>query len=184
MRKGWLEVVAGCMYSGKTGEMIRRLRRAKVARQHVILIKPSIDNRYSEDNVSTHDRTEMKAVQVAPSPFDLLDIWEKHDKPEVIGIDEGQFFGPMGTQVMSLVEEGVRVIISGLDLDYRGEPFLDPTLFSYAERVDKLTAICTVCTMPATHTFRTNSSHDRVLVGSKGLYEARCRDHWSPGESG
>lgn len=179
--KGWVEVIAGCMYCGKTEELLRRMRRAEIAKQKVLLIKPSIDERYSVEDVASHNGTKMKAVRVPPKEYDLNEIWEQHDRPPVVGIDEGQFFEGLHAEVELLAELGVRVLISGLDLDYKGRPFLDPELFSIAEKVTKLTAICTVCAVPtpATRTFRISDENERVVIGSHGKYEARCRDHWS-----
>jgi thymidine kinase len=179
---GSIEVICGSMFSGKTDELIRRLRRATIARQKVQVFKPAIDNRYSVQKVTSH----------AGSDFDALPITCAADLPghldpdtTVVGIDEAQFFDE---EILSIAQEladkGVRVIVAGLDTDFRGEPFgCMPVLMAQAERVDKLQAICMVCGEPASRTQRLVNGvpanyHDPVvIVGASEMYEARCRTH-------
>jgi thymidine kinase len=179
---GSIEVVCGSMFSGKTDELIRRLRRATIARQKVQVFKPIIDNRYSVENVTSHAGTSYQAVPVA----DAKTILDKLDKDTtVVAIDEAQFFDDeILTIVQTLADKGLRVVVAGLDTDFRGEPFGPmPVLMAQAERVDKLQAICMVCGEPATRTQRlVNGSpanyHDPVvIVGASEMYEARCRQH-------
>lgn len=180
--KGSVEVICGCMFSGKTDELIRRLRRAVIARQKVQVFKPAIDIRYAVEKVTSHAGNDFKAVPVETS----ADILQRLD-PEatVIGIDEAQFFDDGIIQVVDfLAESGRRVIVAGLDMDFRGEPFGPmPILMAKAEKVDKLQAICMVCGEPASRTQRlVNGQPARyddpvVIVGAAELYEARCRNH-------
>lgn len=180
--KGSIEVICGCMFSGKTDELIRRLRRAVIARQKVQVFKPAIDIRYAVEKVTSHAGNDFKAVPVETS----ADLLQRLD-PEatVIGIDEAQFFDDGIIEVVDfLAESGRRVIVAGLDLDFRGEPFGPmPVLMAKAEKVDKLQAICMVCGEPASRTQRlVNGQPARyddpvVIVGAAELYEARCRNH-------
>lgn len=180
--KGSVEVICGCMFSGKTDELIRRLRRAVIARQKVQVFKPAIDIRYAVEKVTSHAGNDFKAVPVETS----ANILQRLD-PEatVIGIDEAQFFDDGIIQVVDfLAESGRRVIVAGLDMDFRGEPFGPmPILMAKAEKVDKLQAICMVCGEPASRTQRlVNGQPARyddpvVIVGAAELYEARCRNH-------
>jgi len=175
---GWIEVIVGSMYSGKTEELIRRLRRAQIARQRVEIFKPMIDDRYSKDQIVSHSelRIPSRAVQEAK------DILRYAHEAQVIGIDEGQFLGPELVKVVErLARRGKRVIVAGLDQDYAGRPFDPmPQLLSIAEYITKTLAICVVCGDPANHTQRLVASKDRVLVGATGLYEARCRHCFDP----
>ena len=179
---GSVEVITGSMFCGKTDEMIRRLRRATIAKQKVQVFKPSIDNRYANAKVVSHAGTEYEATNIETSAEIM-----KHLKPDttVVAIDEAQF---LDAEIVPLVNQlaasGLRVIVGGLDTDFRGEPFGSiPTLMAQAERVDKLEAICMVCGEPATRTQRLVNGkpahyHDPiVIVGAAELYEARCRDH-------
>jgi thymidine kinase len=179
---GSLEVVCGSMFSGKTDELIRRLRRATIARQKVQVFKPVIDNRYSVEKVTSHAGTAFDAM-----PIDrAAEIMERLD-PEttVVGIDEAQFFDEDILKIVpELADNGIRVIVAGLDTDFRGEPFgCMPILMAQAERVDKLQAICMVCGEPASRTQRLVNGaparyHDPiVIVGASEMYEARCRQH-------
>ena len=179
---GSIEVVCGSMFSGKTEELIRRLRRATIARQKVQVFKPAIDNRYTTEKVKSHAGMDIDARPILRS----AEILEQLD-PEttVVGVDEAQFLDPdIVTIVRGLADRGVRVIIAGLDQDFRGEPFGSmPLLMTFAERVDKLQAICMVCGEPATRTQRlVNGKPARyndpvVIVGAAEMYEARCRTH-------
>lgn len=180
--QGGVEVITGPMFSGKSDELIRRLRRARIARQKIHVFKPSIDTRYTEGKVTSHAGTEFEATPVERSAAitELVD-----DETTVVGIDEAQFFDlDLIRVVQELADQGVRVIVAGLDTDFRGEPFGPmPTLMAQAERVDKLTAICMVCGDPATRTQRLINGRPArfedpvVVVGASELYEARCRRH-------
>lgn len=179
---GSIEVVTGSMFSGKTDELIRRLRRAKIARQKVQVFKPIIDNRYGIEKVKSHAGTEFDArpIQCSADVFSNLD-----DDTSVVGIDEAQFFDEGIVEVArQLAERGARVIVAGLDTDFRGVPFgMMPTFMAIAERVDKLQAICMVCGEPASRTQRLVNGKPAkytdpvVIVGADELYEARCREH-------
>lgn len=175
---GWIEVIAGCMFSGKTEELIRRIRRAQIARQKVAIFKPSIDNRYSSDHIVSHSEAKLLSTVVESSG----DILRLAGDAQVIGIDEGQFFDPGIVDVVeALANEGRRVIIAGLDQDYRGKPFEPiPQLLAVAEYITKTLAICVVCGNPADRTQRTTAASQRVLVGAKDSYEARCRRCFEP----
>lgn len=180
--KGILEVITGSMFCGKTDELIRRLRRATIARQKVQVFKPAIDNRYNSVKVTSHAGSEYdaKPIQSAGEILDLL-----KDDTTVIAIDEAQFFDEAIIEITrELADQGIRVIVAGLDTDFRGEPFGPmPTLMAKAEVVDKLHAICMVCGEAASRTQRlVNGAPARyedpvVIVGASELYEARCREH-------
>jgi thymidine kinase len=179
---GWIEVVCGSMFSGKTEELIRRVRRAKIARQKVQVFKPALDTRYAVEKVTSHDGLGTEAVPVDSSQA-ILSLIEP--ATTVVAIDEVQFFGPevLGA-CQTLAGRGVRVIAAGLDMDFRGEPFGPmPLLMAEAEQVDKLQAICVVCGAPASRTQRLidgrPASYDDpiILVGGSESYEARCRLH-------
>ena len=164
---GWIEVIAGCMFSGKTEELIRRLRRAKIARLNTKIFKPKIDNRYSSNDI-------------VDSPQEILVFSQD---AQVIGIDEAQFFNNELVEVCNtLANQGKRVIVAGLDQDYRGIPFDPmPQLLAVAEYITKTLAICVVCGNPADKTQRKIVSTERVLVGASDSYEARCRKcHYIP----
>ncbi|MCB9765693.1 MAG: thymidine kinase [Alphaproteobacteria bacterium] len=175
---GWIEVITGCMFSGKTEELIRRVRRAQYARQRVVVFKPSIDDRYAEDSVGSHSGLRLRSFEI-DNPRQILRLVQD---AQVIGIDEAQFLGPELVDICeSLANEGRRVIVAGLDMDYRGRPFEPlPQLLAVSEYITKNLAICTVCGNPADRSQRLVEGDDRVLVGAKDLYEARCRAHWSP----
>ena len=178
-RPGWLEVITGSMFSGKSEELIRRLRRAQIARQRVQIFKPGIDNRYSRDQIVSHSEMKIDSTAVK-SAHELLE----HVKPdtEVVGIDEGQFFdAELPAVCNALAGQGKRVIVAGLDQDYLGNPFEPmPQLLAIAEYITKTLAICMVCGNPANHTQRLVPSQERVLVGAGGTYEARCRHCFDP----
>ncbi len=176
---GWIEVITGCMFSGKTEELIRRLKRARIAKLKVRIFKPALDNRYSDEEIVSHDLHSIPS-QTVESPGEIL---ENSADAEVIGIDEAQFFDESIVEVCNkLADEGKRVIVAGLDQDYRGEPFEPmPKLLAIAEYITKTLAICTVCGNPADRTQRKIADHSRVLVGAADLYEARCRKcHYIP----
>lgn len=180
---GRIEVIAGCMFSGKSEELIRRLKRAQIARQKVIALKSSLDDRYGLETITSHSGICLESA-IAASPSDVLRIVEER-QVEVVGIDEVQFFDPGIIDVAEyLAGKGVRVILAGLDQDFRGEPFRPmPELLSLAEEVTKLTAVCMVCGRPATRTQRiVNGRPARyddpvVMIGAAESYEARCREH-------
>jgi thymidine kinase len=178
-RGGWLEVVCGPMFSGKSEELIRRLRRAEIAGQRALIIKPRIDNRYDIAHVVSHAGARMRAVAV-DDPADIPGLVDGYD---VVGVDEVQFFPPQITLVLDgLVECGMRIIACGLDQDFRGLPFAAmPELLCRAELVDKLQAVCHRCGGPATMTQRlvdgapAPADGDTIVVGALEQYEARCR---------
>jgi thymidine kinase len=179
---GSVEVVCGSMFSGKTDELIRRLVRARIAKQKVQVFKPAVDVRYAVEKVTSHMGTNFDAVPVETA----AEIRGKVEKDTtVVGIDEAQFFDPEIAQVaQELADRGVRVLVAGLDMDFRGEPFGPmPMLISKAERVDKLHAICMVCGEEASRTQRLVNGRPAkyddpvVIVGASELYEARCRLH-------
>jgi thymidine kinase len=178
-QKGWIEVIAGSMFSGKSEELIRRLRRAQIARQKVQIFKPSIDNRYAEDHIISHSEMRIPSENLSSSA-DLLKVVEPDT--EVVGIDEGQFFDAgLPAVCNALADQGKRVIVAGLDQDYLGKPFEPmPQLLAIAEYITKTLAICVVCGGPANHTQRLVASSERVLVGTQGTYEARCRQCFDP----
>ena len=177
--QGWIEVIVGSMFSGKSEELIRRLRRAQIARQKVQIFKPVIDRRYSDDHIVSHSEMRIESCAV-PSSRALLD--KVAPDTEVVGIDEGQFFDQELPMICdTLADQGKRVIVAGLDQDYLGKPFEPmPQLLAIAEYITKTHAICMVCGNPANHTQRLVASGDRVLVGAPGLYEARCRRCFDP----
>ena len=174
-RAGQIEVICGSMFSGKTEELIRRIRRAEIARQRVKVFKPKIDNRFSEFEIVSHSEQSFPS-EVISSAEEML---EKSFDAEVIGIDEGQFFGNDLVEVcQNLADAGKRVIVAGLDQDYRAQPFGPiPDLLSVAEYITKTLAVCVVCGAPANRTQRITASSQQILVGATNHYEARCRLH-------
>jgi thymidine kinase len=177
---GWIEVVCGCMFSGKTEELIRRLRRAQIARQKVAVFKPRIDNRYSAEHIVSHSEQSLVSQVVD----DASEILKLVGNAQVVGIDEGQFFKANLVGVCeTLANQGKRVIVAGLDQDYRGKPFEPiPQLLAIAEYITKTLAICMVCGNPADKTQRKTEQNERVVVGAKDIYEARCRKCHKPPE--
>jgi len=178
---GWIEVIAGCMFSGKTEELIRRLRRAKIAKQNVKIFKPRIDTRYSDKKIVSHSEQSLPSVLLE----DINDVIELSKDAQVIGIDEAQFFSNDIIDICNqLAGNGKRVIVAGLDQDYRGIPFEPmPQLLSIAEYITKTLAICVECGNPADKTQRKTESSERVIVGASDIYEARCRKcHYIPEE--
>ena len=179
---GWIEVIAGCMFSGKTEELIRRLRRATIAKQKVKIFKPKIDNRYSSSDIVSHSEQSLPSILID----DINEVLNSSDDADVIGIDEAQFFSSDIVNVCNqLANNGKRIIIAGLDQDYRGIPFEPmPQLLAIAEYITKTLAICMVCGNPADKTQRKTESAERVIVGAADIYEARCRKcHYIPNES-
>jgi len=170
---GWIEVIVGSMYSGKTEELIRRLRRAQIARQRVEIFKPAIDDRYAHDHIVSHSELKIPSRNVRTAQ----EVLRHAHEAQVIGIDEGQFLGPELVPVVEkLAGQGKRVIVAGLDQDYRGRPFEPmPELLAVAEYITKTLAICMVCGAPANRTYRKLKRGGRVVVGGAELYEARCR---------
>ena len=178
---GWIEIIAGCMFSGKTEELIRRLRRAKIAKLNVTIFKPKIDTRYSTEQIVSHSDQSLPSVMVEKAE-EILNLAKDS---QVVGIDEAQFFDENLIDVCnSLANQGKRVIVAGLDQDYRGVPFEPiPQLLAIAEYITKTLAICVKCGNPADKTQRTINSSNRVIVGASDSYEARCRKcHYIPDE--
>jgi thymidine kinase len=176
---GWIEVIAGSMFSGKSEELIRRLRRAKIARQKVQVFKPEIDSRFSHDHIVSHSEMRHESANIRSASEVLAKV---EPDTEVVGIDEGQFFDNELVNVANqLAHRGVRVIIAGLDQDYTGKPWEPmPQLLAVAEYITKTHAICMKCGQPANYTQRTFESEERVAVGGEGMYEARCRRCFVP----
>jgi thymidine kinase len=179
---GWIEVITGCMFSGKTEELIRRLRRAQIAKQKVKIFKPRIDARYSENSIVSHNEQSLPSILID----DIIEVLKHSDDAQVIGIDEAQFFNESIIHICnSLASKGKRVIVAGLDQDYTGKPFEPmPQLLAIAEYITKQHAICVVCGNPADKTQRKTTESERVIVGAANIYEARCRKcHYIPKES-
>ena len=176
---GWIEVIAGSMFSGKSEELIRRLRRAKIARQKVQVFKPEIDSRFSNDHIVSHSEMRHESANIRSADEVLAKV---EAGTEVVGIDEGQFFDNALVDVATqLAARGIRVIIAGLDQDYTGKPWEPmPQLLAVAEYITKTHAICMKCGQPANYTQRTFESEERVAVGGEGMYEARCRACFVP----
>ncbi|MCB0521374.1 MAG: thymidine kinase [Lewinellaceae bacterium] len=172
-RSGWIEVICGSMFSGKTEELIRRLKRAKIANQKVEIFKPKLDTRYAETKVVSHDANSILAIPIESSKK----LMELTDSISVVGIDEAQFFDEDLPDVcQSLALRGKRVIIAGLDMDYKGRPFGPmPQLLAVAEYITKVHAICQHCGNLATHSYRLAADEKTVVLGEKDLYEPRCR---------
>jgi thymidine kinase len=178
-RSGWIEVITGGMFSGKSEELIRRVRRAEIARQRVQLFKPRVDARYSEGEIVSHSDMKMPSHVVEGAKEILKEVGED---TEVVGVDEGQFFDMSLVDVAdTLASRGLRVIVAGLDQDYRGRPFEPmPQIMAVAEYVDKMLAVCMRCGEPANRSQRLVATEDRVVVGGAGQYEARCRRCFKP----
>ncbi len=178
-RSGWIEVICGSMFSGKTEELIRRLRRAQIANQKVEIFKPMIDTRYDEEKVVSHNANAILSTPISHSQHILL----LANEVDVVGIDEAQFFDEGLPEVCNfLAKKGIRVIIAGLDMDFSGKPFGSmPTLLSQAEYVTKVHAICMQCGSIAHYSFRKVSNDQKVLLGEKESYEPRCRNCYENG---
>jgi thymidine kinase len=177
---GWIEAICGPMFSGKSEELMRRLHRSIIARTRVQVFKPLIDDRYSSDEIVSHNDRRMKS-QVIQSAADILTHMDS--RTEVVGIDEANFFGLGLVDVATqLADSGKQVFIAGLDTDYMGRPFPPmPELLCLAESITKTLAICMHCGNPAKHTQRLVESNDLIVVGANGMYEARCRRCFEPG---
>ena len=176
---GWIEVIAGSMFSGKSEELIRRLRRARIARQRIQVFKPEIDSRFSDNHIVSHSEIKHESANVRTAAEIRARV---EANTEVVGIDEGQFFDNELIGVANeLAERGVRVIIAGLDQDYTGKPWEPmPQLLAIAEYITKTHAICVRCGQPANYSQRIFESEERVAVGAAGMYEARCRQCFVP----
>ncbi len=172
-QRGWIEVVAGSMFSGKTEELIRRLKRAKIAKLNVQIFKPQIDTRYSDQKIVSHDTNEISSTPVA----DSSKILELVTNEDVVGIDEVQFFDEGIVEICNyLANNGIRVIVAGLDMDFKGKPFGPmPDLLAVAEYITKVHAICMRCGHLANHSYRLSESDGLVELGEKDKYEPLCR---------
>lgn len=172
-KAGSIEVICGSMFSGKTEELIRRMKRAQFAKQKIKIFKPCIDVRYSEDEVVSHDAHSILSTPI-DSPSKMLEV---ADSVEVIGIDEAQFFDESIVEVVqTLANKGIRVIIAGLDTDFLGKPFGPmPALMAVAEDIQKVHAICVKCGSPANHSHRLSKSNELVVLGETDIYEPLCR---------
>ncbi|MBO8151408.1 MAG: thymidine kinase [Candidatus Neomarinimicrobiota bacterium] len=177
---GWIEVICGSMFSGKTEELIRRLRRALIAKQRVAIFKPRIDSRYSNNHIVSHNKQMIPSISVE-KPIEILKLAKD---AQVLGIDEAQFFDESLVDICKeLACQGKRVIVAGLDKDYRGKPFEPmPQLLCEAEYITKTLAICVKCGNPANYTQRIVKSKELVLLGATEVYEARCRACFEPPE--
>ncbi len=176
---GWIEVICGSMFSGKTEELIRRCRLARIARQKVVLFKPRLDDRYHESQIVSHSDQRMESIPIAHA----VEIRQRlPEGTRVVAIDEAQFFGPELVEVCEdLANRGLRVIVAGLDQDYRGKPFEPmPSLLAVAEFITKNLAICVKCGNPANRSQRIAAGDQLVLVGAGDKYEARCRHCFRP----
>jgi len=173
-RRGWIEVICGSMFSGKTEELIRRLKRVKIANLKAEIFKPAIDKRYDEIKIVSHDTNFIQSTPVE-SAKDILLLAQDAD---VVGIDEAQFFDEQIVDVCEqLALKGIRVIVAGLDMDYSGKPFAQiPNLLAVADYITKLHAICVVCGNIANISYRKNSEDSQILIGEKEVYEPRCRN--------
>ena len=176
---GWIEVIVGPMFSGKSEELIRRLRRAEIAKQRVQIFKPEIDKRYAKNGIVSHSGLEI-ASELVDSGSAILE--KVAPRTEVVGIDEAQFLGETAVDAcVKLADLGKRVIVAGLDTDFMGRPFEPmPRLLAVAEEITKLLAICMQCGNPAVHTQRLVASEELIVVGAGGIYEARCRRCFEP----
>ncbi|HLO39069.1 MAG TPA: thymidine kinase [Lacibacter sp.] len=173
-RRGWIEVICGSMFSGKTEELIRRLKRARIANLKVEIFKPAVDTRYDVQNIVSHDETLIQSTPVVSS----LNILLMSEDVDVVGIDEAQFFDANIVEVCEkLAQKGIRVIVAGLDMDFRGKPFGPmPELLAIADYITKVHAICMQCGNIASYSYRKIQSDAQVLLGEKNEYEPRCRN--------
>jgi thymidine kinase len=178
--RGWIEVICGSMFSGKTEELIRRLRRARIASLNVGIFKPQTDTRYHAENIVSHDENSIPSIPVSSSKA----ILEQVSEVDVVGIDEAQFFDAELPEVCDILAlQGIRVIVAGLDMDYLGQPFGQmPVLLSKAEYITKLHAICMQCGNIANYSYRKTGNAALLLIGSKDLYEPRCRLCYEKGD--
>ena len=175
---GWVEVICGSMFCGKTEELLRRLRRARIAKLSVIAFKPKIDNRYSKNMIVSHDKNSLDSIAIENTKT-LFDMGSEYD---VVGIDEAQFFSDdLLTACKNLAKNKTRVIVAGLDTDYKGLPFGPmPLIMCESDYLDKLTAICMQCGKDATYTQRITKQTQQVVIGETDTYEARCRSCFDP----
>lgn len=180
-RRGWIEVICGSMFSGKTEELIRRLKRARIANLKVEIFKPRLDIRFHEQNIVSHDENAIPSIPIDHSK-DILNLVSNVD---VVGIDEAQFFdNQLADTCDRLAFLGIRVIVAGLDMDYSTKPFGQiPILLAKADYITKLHAICVRCGNIANYSYRKTKHDDQLLIGEKDLYEPRCRNCYSKGES-
>jgi len=171
---GWIEVICGSMFSGKTEELIRRIRRAEIAKMNTIIFKPNLDNRYSSNHIVSHNQSKMESILVE----DINEILENSTEMDVIGIDEAQFFSNELIPVCKkLAKDNKRVVVAGLDTDFKGIPFGPmPALMCESDFLDKLRAICVKCGNPASFSQRITKDSKQVLIGETDVYEARCRN--------
>lgn len=171
--QGSIEVICGSMFSGKTEELIRRLKRAQIAKLRIEIFKPVIDTRYASKEVVSHDMNSIHSTSVETS----LSILHLGTNAQVVGIDEAQFFDDHLPDVCkNLANKGIRVIVAGLDMDFKGRPFGPvPNLMAIAEHVTKVHAVCVCCGAPATYSYRTTDEENKLLIGEKESYEPRCR---------
>ena len=178
IESGWVEVICGSMFCGKTEELLRRLRRARIANLNVIAFKPKIDDRYSKNKIVSHDKNSLNSIAIEDEKT-LLDLGSKYD---VVGIDEAQFFSnKLVSTCKELANNKTRVIIAGLDTDYRGLPFGPmPLIMCDSDYLEKLTAICMQCGKDATYTQRITAQTKRIVIGETDTYEARCRNCFNP----
>ena len=172
-RSGWIEVICGSMFSGKTEELIRRIKRAKIANQKIKIFKPLKDTRYDDNDVVSHDENVVKSIPLG----NCLEILNHVDEVNCVGIDEAQFFDENLVMVcQKLAIRGIRVIVAGLDMDFRGKPFGPiPNLLAVAEYITKVHAICPHCGTLATHSYRLSKEQETIVLGEKDKYEPRCR---------
>ena len=178
---GWIEVICGSMFSGKTEELIRRIRRAEIAKMNTIIFKPNIDNRYSSNHIVSHNQSKMESILVE----DINEILENSTEMDVIGIDEAQFFSNELIPVCKkLAKDNKRVVVAGLDTDFKGIPFGPmPALMCESDFLDKLRAICVKCGNPASFSQRLINDSEQVLIGETDIYEARCRNCFNKEEN-
>ena len=178
IESGWVEVICGSMFCGKTEELLRRLRRARIANLNVIAFKPKIDDRYSKNRIVSHDKNSLNSIAIEDEKT-LLDLGSKYD---VVGIDEAQFFSnKLVSACKELANNKTRVIIAGLDTDYKGLPFGPmPLIMCDSDYLEKLTAICMQCGKDATYTQRITEQTKQVVIGETDTYEARCRNCFNP----
>jgi thymidine kinase len=180
-KKGWIEVICGSMFSGKTEELIRRLKRAKIANLNVEIFKPAVDIRFHEQNIVSHDENAILSIPIKKA----VDILGFASNVDVIGIDEAQFFDNQLPEICDqLAARGIRVIVAGLDMDYLAQPFGQiPNLLAKADYITKLHAICVRCGNIANYSYRKTRQDSQVLIGEKDLYEPRCRKCYLKGET-
>ncbi len=180
-KRGWIEVISGSMFSGKTEELIRRLKRATIAHLETKIFKPSIDTRYDHQNIVSHDENAIRSIPVNSSK-EIIPLVENAD---LVAIDEAQFFDEQLPETCEqLALQGIRVIVAGLDMDYSGKPFGPmPDMLARADYITKLHAICMKCGNIANYSYRKSTNNAQVLLGEKNLYEARCRDCFYKGEN-